>query len=139
MWALCLLVVHPASAFEQLSSSKDIQPLLDLKAMFDEAGASGGRVQLNAIPQTIKQALQTGSRQAVFDLLTRLKTTSYMVDTAQQIWCFPDFNKAGQDELRSDSGEQMLLEQVQNLGDLNRVFPDPLEFCIGIYIGAKRA
>jgi hypothetical protein len=83
MWALCLLVVHPTTAFEHLSASKDLQPLLELKEKFDEASCGGGRVQLNSIPASLKQTLQTGPKDAVSELLRDLKTKSYMVDPAQ--------------------------------------------------------
>ena len=87
--------------------------------------------------------LATGSREKVSQLLTDMKTRSYMVDTARLIWCFPDFRRLpdsltwldGDLEKESITLSEIdtTLENVKSIQDFDERFPDPLFFSVGVY------
>ena len=75
-----------------------------------------------------------------------MKTRSYMVDTARQIWCFPDFKKLPDSQQKIDGDPESLnlndknttLGNIKSLQDFDERFPDPLFFCIGIYLSLQK-
>lgn len=84
-----------------------------------------------------------GEREQVSDLLRKMKTQSYMVDTSRQIWCFPDFKKCADTDQCEDEGESRIditttLEHVKSLQEFDSAFPDPLLFSIGIYLSLHK-
>ena len=81
-------------------------------------------MQINRIPDRIKETLATGSRQKVSELLNAMKNQGYLVDNTKQIWCFPD-NRP--DFTFDETGFG------QTISEFDKVFPDPLLFCVGVY------
>jgi hypothetical protein len=113
---------------------------------------------LNGIPQQIRNSLSNAeSRGDQAKVLKELKTKSFIVDVNRMIWCYPELveHLDSEDEkvgCVSDSGSSQRttgnnyatakkqepktgnLASAMSLKEFEKIFPDPKEFCFGVYV-----
>ena len=107
---------------------------------------------MSPIPEIVKRMLSKDS-----NVINRIKTESYTLDSDKRIWTFPKFKPIStvtqitealiNEEMRKDNfsknssykSPSFGFSEVQNLADVDpdtfgEVYPDPQDYCIGVIL-----